>query len=253
MCLSWLTWPQPCPAQRSGATSSASSTPNSPVSHPCSLSLAVIFRDLTNLDLSCIACRGSGYQVAVGPSRPSRSQEISHMVLVGVSAHWHLLPADGLPQAESCSVVTDCWSFKLTMVCAGGMSGALVPPEGEVCAAVVATPFRTLGDDVTSNATCTALYINPPHQKHVARPLEGQGFEVRPSLSYRYHYYTLFVPKEARCVCMQAADKGYQKPTPLWARQIQARPKSSMARLRIYILLPASRGPLFWALSESEH
>jgi hypothetical protein len=101
------------------------------------------------------------------------------MVLVGVSAHWHLLPADGLPQAESCGVVTDCWSFKLTMVCAGGMSGALVPPEGEVCAAVVATPFRTLGDDVTSNATCTALYINPPHQKHVARPLEGQGFEVR--------------------------------------------------------------------------
>lgn len=66
---------------------------------------------------------------------------------------------------------------------AGGMSGALVPPEGEVCAAVVASPFRTLGDDITSNATCTALYVNPPHQQHVARPLADQGFEVRLSAS----------------------------------------------------------------------
>ena len=120
------------------------------------------------------------------------------------------------------------------MVCAGGMSGALVPPEGEVCAAVVATPFRTLGDDVTSNATCTALYINPPHQKHVARPLEGQGFEVRPSLSYCFHFYTLFVPQEARCVCILAAGKACQNPTPLWARQIQARTMSSVARISIF-------------------
>ncbi|CAL8463003.1 g2537 [Coccomyxa elongata] len=59
----------------------------------------------------------------------------------------------------------------------GGMSGALVPAEGEVCAAVVSAPFRSLGDDITSNATCCALYVNPPHQTHIARPLEGQGFE----------------------------------------------------------------------------
>lgn len=63
----------------------------------------------------------------------------------------------------------------------GGMSGALVPAEGEVCAAVVSAPFRSLGDDITSNATCCALFVNPPHQTHIARPLEGQGFEVRHS------------------------------------------------------------------------
>jgi len=61
---------------------------------------------------------------------------------------------------------------------AGGMSGSLVPPDGEVCPPVVAPPFRSLGDDIASNATCSALFLNPPHQKHITRPLPGQGFEV---------------------------------------------------------------------------
>lgn len=76
----------------------------------------------------------------------------------------------------------------------GGMSGALVPAEGEVCAAVVSAPFRTLGDDITSNATCCALYNNPPHQTHIARPLEGQGFEVHHSHPTGNHYILLARP-----------------------------------------------------------
>ncbi len=58
------------------------------------------------------------------------------------------------------------------------MCGFLLPAEGEPCPTVVPTPFETLGGDISSNATCSAFYSNPPHQKHVARPLEGQGFEV---------------------------------------------------------------------------
>ena len=61
---------------------------------------------------------------------------------------------------------------------AGGMCGYLLPPEGDPCPTVVPTPFGTLGDDIGANATCSAFYANPRHQKHVSRPLEGQGFEV---------------------------------------------------------------------------
>lgn len=60
------------------------------------------------------------------------------------------------------------------------MCGFLLPAEGDPCPTVVPTPFKTLGDDIGSNATCSAFYSNPPHQKHIARPLEDQGFEVTP-------------------------------------------------------------------------
>ena len=63
-------------------------------------------------------------------------------------------------------------------VAVGGMCGFLLPAEGDPCPTVVPTPFKTLGGDIGSNATCSAFYANPPHQKHIARPLEGQGFEV---------------------------------------------------------------------------
>jgi hypothetical protein len=62
--------------------------------------------------------------------------------------------------------------------CAGGMCGFLLPAEGDPCPTVVPTPFRSLGEDISANATCSALYANPPHQKHISRPLDGQGFEV---------------------------------------------------------------------------
>ena len=58
------------------------------------------------------------------------------------------------------------------------MCGYLLPPEGDPCPTVVPTPFGTLGDDIGANATCSAFYANPRHQKHISRPLEGQGFEV---------------------------------------------------------------------------
>ena len=37
----------------------------------------------------------------------------------------------------------------------------------------------------------------------------------------------LFLPKEARCGCRQAAGEGCQENTPSWTRQIQARPECS--------------------------
>lgn len=58
------------------------------------------------------------------------------------------------------------------------MSGRLLPAEGDASPLVVAPPFADLGQDITSNATCCAHFVNPPHQDHVARPLPGQGFEV---------------------------------------------------------------------------
>ncbi len=68
--------------------------------------------------------------------------------------------------------------FDNALLFAGGMSGYLLPPEGDPCPTVVPTPFGTLGDDIGANATCSAFYANPRHQKHISRPLEGQGFEV---------------------------------------------------------------------------
>ena len=89
----------------------------------------------------------------------------------------------------------------------GGMCGFLLPPEGDPCPTVVPTPFGTLGDDIGANATCSAFYANPLHQKHISRPLEGQGFEVSspalchmwqsrscraPSLIYRDVFHAVF-------------------------------------------------------------
>ena len=68
--------------------------------------------------------------------------------------------------------------FDNALLFAGGMCGYLLPPEGDPCPTVVPTPFGTLGDDIGANATCSAFYANPRHQKHISRPLEGQGFEV---------------------------------------------------------------------------
>ena len=68
--------------------------------------------------------------------------------------------------------------FDSALLLAGGMCGYLLPAEGDPCPTVVPTPFGTLGDDIGANATCSAFYANPRHQKHVSRPLEGQGFEV---------------------------------------------------------------------------
>jgi hypothetical protein len=60
------------------------------------------------------------------------------------------------------------------------MCGRLLPVEGEEASPlVVPPPFGGLGADITANATCCAHFCNPPHQRHIARPLPGQGFEAR--------------------------------------------------------------------------
>ena len=73
------------------------------------------------------------------------------------------------------------------------MCGFLLPAEGDPCPTVVPTPFQTLGGDISSNATCSAFYSNPPHQKHVARPLEGQGFEVIAFSERLRHFESAFL------------------------------------------------------------
>lgn len=80
----------------------------------------------------------------------------------------------------------------------------LLPGEGEPCPLVVPAPFRSLGDDITSNATCSAHFNNPPHQLHVARPLEGQGFEVPLPFRSPCHccqclVFVIVIPSHSHC------------------------------------------------------
>ena len=42
---------------------------------------------------------------------------------------------------------------------------------------LVSAPFG-VGSDITTNGVCCGAYRNPPHQKHVARPLPDQSLEV---------------------------------------------------------------------------
>lgn len=55
--------------------------------------------------------------------------------------------------------------------------GELLAPAGEVCPMLVSAPFQ-LGQDITTNGVCCAAFRNPPHQKHMTRPLPGQTLEV---------------------------------------------------------------------------
>ncbi|KAL4441265.1 hypothetical protein ABPG77_011502 [Micractinium sp. CCAP 211/92] len=54
-----------------------------------------------------------------------------------------------------------------------GMNGLMAAPGGEVCPAVLPTPFRGLGDDITSNSVVCCVYKLPPHHKHSVALLPG--------------------------------------------------------------------------------
>ena len=58
------------------------------------------------------------------------------------------------------------------------MNGEVLAPGGEVCPMMVTAPFG-VGEDIASNGVCCAAFRNPPHQKHIARPLPDQSLEVR--------------------------------------------------------------------------
>ncbi len=62
---------------------------------------------------------------------------------------------------------------------AEGMNGLMAAPGGEVCPAVLPTPFRGLGDDITSNSVVCCVYKLPPHHKHSAALLPGAQEDVR--------------------------------------------------------------------------
>ncbi len=55
--------------------------------------------------------------------------------------------------------------------------GELLAPGGEVCPMVVPAPFK-VGQDITTNGVCCAAFRDPPHQRHISRPLPDQSLEV---------------------------------------------------------------------------
>ena len=80
---------------------------------------------------------------------------------------------------------------------AGGMVGELLAPGGEVCPMVVAAPFK-VGQDITTNGVCCAAFRDPPHQRHVSRPLPDQSLEVCLTLHQNFRHvsgclWTVFV------------------------------------------------------------
>ncbi|PSC72218.1 5 -3 exoribonuclease 2 [Micractinium conductrix] len=54
-----------------------------------------------------------------------------------------------------------------------GMNGYMIPPNGEVCPAVLPTPFKGLGDDITSNSVVCCVYKLPQHHPHSVALLPG--------------------------------------------------------------------------------
>lgn len=54
-----------------------------------------------------------------------------------------------------------------------GMSGYIIPPNGEVCPMIVPSPFTGLGEDLTSNAVVCCVYKLPEHQPHNTSLLSG--------------------------------------------------------------------------------
>lgn len=54
-----------------------------------------------------------------------------------------------------------------------GMSGYIIPPNGEVCPMIVPSPFTGLGEDLTSNAVVCCVYKLPEHQPHNTSLLPG--------------------------------------------------------------------------------
>lgn len=90
------------------------------------------------------------------------------------------------------------------LMCAGGMSGVLLPAAGEPCPAVLPAPF-SLGEDVNGNAVCCASFANPPDQEHIARPLPGQIPPVRPVASvWLLMCDVLHVPESSSLILLDA-------------------------------------------------
>lgn len=54
-----------------------------------------------------------------------------------------------------------------------GMSGYIIPPNGEVCPMIVPAPFPGLGEDLTSNAVVCCVYKLPEHKPHNTKLLPG--------------------------------------------------------------------------------
>ncbi len=65
-----------------------------------------------------------------------------------------------------------------------GMSGFMIPPNGEVCPMIVPCPFQGLGEDLTTNAVVCCVYKLPEHQSHITRLLPGAVEE--PSIISEY-------------------------------------------------------------------
>lgn len=54
-----------------------------------------------------------------------------------------------------------------------GMSGYILPPNGEVCPMIIPSPFSGLGDDITSNSVVCCAYKLPEHKPHKTQLLPG--------------------------------------------------------------------------------
>lgn len=54
-----------------------------------------------------------------------------------------------------------------------GMSGYILPPNGEVCPMIIPSPFSGLGDDITSNSVVCCAYKLPEHKAHKTHLLPG--------------------------------------------------------------------------------
>ena len=71
------------------------------------------------------------------------------------------------------------------------------------------------------------------------------------NIPYSYYYYTMLLPKEARCVCRQDAGEVCQTPTPCWTHQIQGRPTEGSL---LSITPPrTSRGKIFTVSAHVRH
>ena len=61
----------------------------------------------------------------------------------------------------------------------GGMSGYILPPNGEASPVVVPAPFQGLGEDITSNSVVCTVFMLPQHKPHITKLLPGALEEVR--------------------------------------------------------------------------
>lgn len=80
-------------------------------------------------------------------------------------------------------------SQEIDTTCSDGMSGYIMPPNGEACPLVIPVPFSGLGEDITTNTVVCCVYLLPEHKPHQTSLLPGAYEEVS------IHLF---------CLCMQA-------------------------------------------------